>query len=365
MSNGAADQTTPATECSTPARYGWSLACASLLLFAAYPAAAGNSTVSGSPAPAFDRRDLQGAWTNSSLTSFERDPAYGERAVMTPGEVSRLESQRQAQVAGESTPTDQSATAEEINGKCEVRGYKGGPACGYNGAWTDPGDTVMRVSGQPRTSFITSTPDGRVPKAIGLGATSSRPPVPAGMKDSDNPETRSLGERCLMSFGYSSGPVMLPQLYNSNYQFVQTPGELAIVVEMVHDVRHIRIGARHRADGVRPWMGDSIGWWEGDDLVAETTSFNPQQHFLGASPALKVTERFTRVGRDRLLYRFTVDDPNTWSRPWSGEYEFGVSKGPIYEYACHEGNYGLVGILSGARAEEAKDVTGSGVTPAP
>jgi hypothetical protein len=282
--------------------------------------------------------------------------------------VAKAEGERQATVAREGLKTDPNASLAEVNGSCEVKGYTGGPACGYNGAWTDPGDVVMRVAGQPRTSFITSTPDGRVPatnaKAQARGA-AVRPASARGISQNDNPEGRSLGERCLMSFGFSSGPVMQPQLYNSNYQFIQTKDELAIQVEMVHDVRHIRIGGTHRTDGVRPWMGDSVGHWEGDTLVVETINFNPAQNFRGASPDMKVIERFTRTAPQRIHYQFTVIDPATWDQPWSGEYEFGGAKGRVYEYACHEGNYGLEGILAGARAEDATAASKTAsVTPA-
>jgi len=297
---------------------------------------------------------FEGNWTNSSLTRLERETSFGSRLDMNEAEVRVLEGERQATIARDGARTDPSASAQEVNSSCEVKGYTGGPACGYNGAWTDPGDVVMRVAGQPRTSFITSTSDGRVPPVkVGAAARPARS-IPPGAQQNDNPETRSLGERCLMSFGFSSGPVMQPQLYNSNYQFVQTKDELAIVVEMVHDVRHIRIGGKHRTDGVRTWMGDSVGRWEGDTLVVETVNFHPLQNFRGASEKLKVTERFTRTAPDRIRYQFTVEDPATWETPWGGEYEFGKSKGPLYEYACHEGNYGLENILAGARGEEAE-----------
>ena len=304
------------------------------------------------PRTSWGKPDFEGVWSNSSLTRLERDAAYGNRLEMTPEEVKKLEGERQAIVAQQGAKTDPNASLTEVNGSCEVKGYTGGPACGYNGAWTDPGDVVMRVAGKPRTSFITSTADGRVPPTKpGVQAAARR--LPAGVSQNDNPEGRSLGERCLMSFGFSSGPVMQPQLYNSNYQFVQTPDELAIWVEMVHDVRHIRIGAKHRTDGVRTWMGDSIGRWEGDTLVVETINYSPQQAFRGADQNLKVTERFTKVSPERILYQFKVEVPTVWDTAWGGEYEFGKAKGNVYEYACHEGNYGLENILAGARAEEA------------
>jgi hypothetical protein len=169
----------------------------------------------------------------------------------------------------------------------------------------------------------------------------------------DNPEERSLPERCLESQNFREGALMTPTLYNNNYQIVQGPDTVAIVVEMSHDARIIRLNAQHRTDGVRDWFGDSIGRYEGGALVVETTNFHPLQ-LRANSDKLKLTERFTRVGKDRILYRFTVEDPETYSQPWGGEYEFTPSPGPLFEYACHEGNRGLEGILAGARWEEAQ-----------
>ena len=145
--------------------------------------------------------------------------------------------------------------------------------------------------------------------------------------------------------------------YNNNYMIVQGSSDVAIVVEMVHDVRHIALNAKHRTDDVRPWFGDgSIGWYEGDTLVVETNHFPHAQAYYGAWQNLTVTERFTRVAKDRILYRFTVADPTVWDKPWGGEYEMHPLKGQVFEYACHEGNYALPGILSpsAARAEERK-----------
>jgi hypothetical protein len=206
----------------------------------------------------------------------------------------------------------------------------------------------MRVNGEPRTSFITDPADGRLPAAK-PGVAVRNPYMHYG----ENPENQTLAERCLTSFGYSAGPVMLPLLYNNNYEIVQSKDTVAIVVEMVHDVRIIHVGGKHRTDGERPWMGDSIGWYEGPTLVVETTNFPEATALRGGWKELKVTERFTRVGPNRVLYQFTAADPTVWDRPWSGEYEFTPSKGRIFEYACHEGNYALEGILSGARASEA------------
>jgi hypothetical protein len=175
----------------------------------------------------------------------------------------------------------------------------------------------------------------------------------------DNPEGRPLGERCIISFGRNGGPPMFPNgWYNNNYLFVQGPTDVAIVVEMVHDVRRIRLNSKHRTDQVRPWFGDSIGWWEGDTLVVETDHVPEAQAYFGAWKTLKVTERFTRLSADRMRYQFQVEDPAVWAQPWGGEYEFHALKGQVLEYACHEGNYALPGILSGAREEEKRAALG-------
>jgi hypothetical protein len=140
--------------------------------------------------------------------------------------------------------------------------------------------------------------------------------------------------------------------YNNDYKIIQTRDAVVIEVEMVHDTRIVRLNSSHRTDGVRPYMGDSIGWWDGDTLVVETTNIPERQEFFGSWKDLKVTERFTRVAPDRLLYQFTIEDPTLWEKPWGGEYEFHPLKGELYEYACHEGNYALPDMLSGARLQE-------------
>ena len=145
---------------------------------------------------------------------------------------------------------------------------------------------------------------------------------------------------------------MLPVLYNNNYQIVQTPDAVMILVEMVHDVRVVRINGTHPPANVRLWLGDSIGHWEGDTLVVDTTNFTDKTAFEGASENLHVTERFTRAGPKDILYKATIDDPSTFTKIWSVEYPFVSAPGPIYEYACHEGNYAMTDILGGARKAE-------------
>ena len=293
---------------------------------------------------------LDGLWTNVSITPFERAPAYGTRRAHTDAEVRQLEGAAVERFKEGNAPTDPNQGAEDqTSKKCKSAD---GLDCGYNSGWKDSGVALMRVGGEARTSFIT-TGDGRVPPRM---ATAKRLPAFARDPESrtENPEDRALGERCLTSFGFSGGPVMLPLMYNNTYQVVQTGDDVAIVVEMVHDVRHVRIGGQHRTDGVRPWFGDSVGRWEGKTLVAETTNYHPlqAQYFRGADENLKVEERFTRVSPTRMRYGFTVTDPTVWAQPWGGEYEFEAAKGPVFEYACHEGNYAMHGILAGARAKE-------------
>jgi len=293
--------------------------------------------------------NLEGVWTNASITRLERNPRYGDKLSLSDDEVRRIEGRNQRLIELGARPTDPNAKVTDLPADCS--GGRG-TDCNYNAAWTDPGSTVMRVRGEGRNGYITTPADGRVPVRKDVRSSPFGRPLPPGTAPSDNPEGRALGERCLLSFGNSSGPVMVPGLYNNTYQVVQTADHVAIVVEMVHDARIVRLNARHRTDGVRPWMGDSIGWWEGDTLVVETTGYHPQQLFRGASEHLKVTERFTLVAPGRMHYGFWVEDPTVFSQAWGGEYEFSRITGLVYEYACHEGNYGLANILSGARHEE-------------
>jgi hypothetical protein len=329
--------------------------CAAPLAYAATaPAAAPAKAAAPFKAPrtAFGQPDLSGNWTNATLTPMTRNPKYGTQLVMPSDAVKTEEAGMAKEFAEGNKPTDPNAGVQKGVDK-NVRpefAAAGGDVGGYNIGWLDPGSQVMRVGGEPRTSLLT-TPNGQFParKAGGAGGQQRY----GGMGSFDSYETRSLGERCIMGFGRNAGPPMFPNgFYNNNYQIIQTPDQVAIDVEMVHDLRVIRLNSTHRTDGVRPWMGDSIGHWEGDTLVVETTNIPEKMNFAGSWKNLKVTERFTRVSPGRLHYQFTVDDPDTWDKPWGGEYEFGALKGQLYEYACHEGNYALPGMLGGARRAE-------------
>jgi len=297
--------------------------------------------------------DLEGYWANATLTPMIRPASFGTRGVYTPEEVKKLEGAAVQEVADGNKPTDPNAPAAAPPNPANIRpefAAAGGDVGGYNRGWLDPGASVMRVGGEPRTSLLT-TPNGQFPpRKAGAPAQQG---FGRGMGSFDNAENRSLGERCIIGFGRNGGPPMFPNgFYNNDYRILQTPDAVTIQVEMNHDTRVIRLNSKHRQDDVRPYFGDSIGWWEGDTLVVETTNIPQAQNFAGSWKNLKVTERFTRVGKDRLRYAFVVDDSTMWDKPWGGEYEFGPMTGIIYEYACHEGNYALPGMLGGARHQE-------------
>jgi hypothetical protein len=301
--------------------------------------------------------DLQGRWTNATITPFERDAKYGDRLALTDSEVKGLEGANADLVAEGYKPTDPNAKVTDLPTNCG-RGFTG-VDCGYNSGWVDPGTRIIDMGGIKRSSILVSPANGKLPPMTPAAQERMRTRLAAvrgGRGSFDNPENRSLGERCIMSFGSSAGPPMLPLLYNNNYSIVQTPDEVAIEVEMVHDVRHIRLSGTHPPADMKLWMGDSIGHWEGDTLVVETTNMRPEQNFRGASVGSKIVERFARVGPKQIKYSFTVDDPQIYTAPYTGEVALNAAAGLIYEYACHEGNYALPGILAGARQQEKEAV---------
>jgi hypothetical protein len=308
------------------------------------------------PRNVYGQPDLSGYWTNVSMTPETRAAEYGNRLILREDEVAKLEADAEKEAAEGDAPTDPNAPAPKAGGEPSRStrpqlARAGDGVGGYNRGWLDPGNHVMRVNGQPRSSILT-TPDGKVPPRK-PGAPPESDGRGGGANAFDSYEIRSLGERCIIGFGRNAGPPMMANgFYNNNYQIVQTPDHVVIEVEMVHDARIVRLNSKHRTDGVRPYMGDSIGWWEGDTLVVETTNIPKNQAYKGAWEKLKVTERFTRVSPTRINYKFTVEDPTVWDQAWGGEYEFNALEGRIFEYACHEGNYSLPGILAGARQEE-------------
>ena len=389
---------------------GFVTACSlSVLALGASPPALAQASYS-TPKTPWGAPDIQGVWTNASVTKLTR-PAGVDHLVLTPEEAAKIEARdfNNARTAIEKQPTDQSLGAP-LAGKSI-------PNIGnYNAVWVDPGSKIAFVKGEYRSSYIIDPPNGRVPLSeagrrklatwrpdasrdaatAGPAMAPARKPVKAkaksaaaqraGVKTSApdpkafvdlveaprgggeggsgnasrgylGPESRGTGERCITMSG---GPVMLNGLYNNNFQIVQTPDFVTLEVEMIHDTRIVRLvkSALEADKARRPavmerWLGDSVGWYEGDTLVIQTKNFNRQQQGqVVITDTGTLTERITRVGASDILYEFTVDDPEVYSQVWKGEEQWRFNPNPIYEYACHEGNYGLYNILSGAREQE-------------
>ena len=288
------------------------------------------------------RPDLQGNWSSATITPLQRPE--GQDLVLTWEEVEVREGRAAGFLDAVSRPSDPDRSAPRA----------GGGVGGYNGIYIDRGDKVAKVYGEPRSSLITHPADGRTPELTPAARArrAERRESRSQFGQYDHPELRPLGERCLVSFGSNAGPPMLPNgFYNNNYTIVQTPDHVVIMAEMVHDARIIRIGDGPRLpEHIRPWMGDSWGHWEGDVLVVETTNIHPLHRYSGEE--MKVIERFSRMAEDAVLYEFTIDDPSTYTAPWGGQVPMMALNDRLYEYACHEGNYALSNILSGARYQE-------------
>jgi hypothetical protein len=282
--------------------------------------------------------DLQGIWTNATITPMERPANLAGKPTLTEAEAKAYEKANYEELVKQDGQSDGPLIA--------AAGSSG--TGGYNVLFVDRGTELARVDGVKRTSLVVDPPDGRVPP-ITPAARERNAAMMRGYANFDNVKARPLSERCLIGFGSTSGPPMLPVLYNNTYQIVQTPDSIMILIEMVHDARIIRMNATHAPPTVRQWLGDSIGHWEGDTLVVDTTNFTDKTRFRGSSENLHVIERFQRVDPTTVLYRVSIDDPSTFSKIWTMEYPFSATKGPVYEYACHEGNYSMVDILGGAR----------------
>jgi hypothetical protein len=320
------------------------------------------------PKTAWGAPDLGGYWSNATMTPLTRNSRLTTKGALSAQEAKGLEKAFADALEEADRPTDQKKGPGNVTDKDSAEAKlvairpdfaaAGGDVGGYNTFWIDPGAHIMEVNGEYRSSIIT-TENGQ-PPARKTGA----PRAPGFPRDSyDSYEVRGLGDRCIMGFGRNAGPPMLPNgYYNNSYYIIQTPETVAIQVELVHDMRIVRMNAQHRTDGVRTYMGDSIGHYEGATLVVETTNLLENQNFMGAWKNTKVTERFTRVSPTRINYQFQIDDPDIWDKPWGGEYDFYPLKGIVYEYACHEGNYALPAILAGARRKE-KEATDAAAKP--
>ena len=323
--------------------------------------------------------DLQGIYDLATMTPLERWPGDPPFLTKEQAEIlQRAELDRRVAVDPPVGPRPPPVGRDPSPPKSFFEALSknaGGATGGYNAFWLNSGSTYNFVDGQIRTSIIVDPQDGRVPpyneaarkrlaaaRATPISTAAERAalegasPPPGAF---DNPEQRPLSERCLLGFGSTSGPPALPDyFYNDLHQIVQTPDSIMILSEMVHDARIVRMNAQHLPQNIRRWMGDSVGHWEGDTLVVDTTNFNYKTRFRGSTENLHVIERFTRLDDKTLLYRFTIEDADTWDRQWKGEYTWPATDKPIYEYACHEGNYALGGILRGARRQEAEQAAG-------
>jgi hypothetical protein len=282
--------------------------------------------------------DMQGNWGTSTMTPLERPSEMRDKPSLTKREAEAYEKRMLEQ-----------SNRDRRDGSAEAD-----VARAYNELFFERGAGLARIGQEYRTSIVVDPPDGRIPP---LTAEAQKKVAQdreyARQHPADRAQDRSLTERCL--YWSTAGPPMLPGPYNNNYQIVQTPGYVVILSEMIHDARIIPMDGRpHLPGAVRGWLGDSRGHWEGDTLVVETTNLNGRTQFHGADENLRVTERFTRIDADTIVYRFTIDDPTAFTKPWTGELPFTASSSPVYEYACQEGNEALPDILRGARAKESK-----------
>ena len=299
--------------------------------------------------------DLQAIWNNATITPLERPAELADKAFFTADEVAAREQQALDRVNQQNAPSE--VRTEPLP--------PGGNVGAYNSYWTEQSTSIVKTM---RTSLITDPADGRLPQLMPQALARITSPASVRLADvqegripADGPEEMGLSERCLWYRGIPT----FPTGYNNNYHFFQTPDSVIILQEHIHDLRVVYLDGRpHLPDSIRQFAGSSRGYWEGETLVIETTNlrepfirrWSRPEHSLSRgrlSESAVVTERFTRVGPDLLDYRFTVDDPETWTRPWSGALPYTRNEQPMFEFACHEGNYGMMNIMTGSRAEEA------------
>ena len=328
------------------------------------------------PRTAAGRPDLSGTYDVATLTPLQRPSEFGDKLNLTEEEAAAIEAGETAALASifNYDPSVNTERSDPNRGAPPVGGDgstgAAGNVGGYNTFYFDRGTAGFRIDGQWRTSILTDPPNGRQPPLTAEVLEARRARSGGGRRENtgtaywldndlnapgpfDNPEDRPHAERCLMGFGSTAGPPMLPVLYNNHKRIVQSEDTVIILVEMVHDARVVRMNQEHAPAEIRSWLGDSVGHWAGDTLVVDTTNFRDRPGLGQASRDLHVVERFSRIDADALLYQFTVDDPTVWTAPWSGEYVWPASENKVYEYACHEANYSFGGILRGARVLEA------------
>lgn len=309
--------------------------------------------------------DLEGIWTNKSLTNLQR-PEGVDSLVVSPEQAVIIAAR--TPIAGIEGGLDE---GDGVNDLPEEGGDDFGVRA-YNNFWVEPGNNLALVKGEYRTSYVIDPPNGRVPRRedpqYDFDRASFGARYATGVADFSGPEAFPNSERCLLGFGNKAGPGMMGALYNNTYQFVQTDDYVMILVEMAHDARIIPIydspdeaRANRRPTQHEPWFGDSVGWYENGELVVESININPQQMSQSSVPITKsgrITERFSRYDDGEILYQFTVEDSNIYLQPWTAELSFYATEDQLYEYACHEGNYSMPGSLAGARTLEIREEFG-------
>lgn len=318
------------------------------------------------PRTAAGRPDFSGTYDIATLTPLERPEQLGDKLHLTAEEAQRVGAEMQRLKAADLEPSDPDREAPPVGGDGSTGAA--GNVGGYNAFWIDNGEGAFMIDGKYRTSIIIEPKNGRQPPMTPAAQKAAlkwrefwRPNTgeawwldEPGPGPFDDPELRPTGERCLLGFGSTAGPPMLPVLYNNVKRIVQNEDTVVILNEMNHDARVVRMNAEHAPEQMRFWLGDSIGWWEGDVLVIDTTNFRDEPALWGATRDLHVVERFEYNDAGELIYTFTVEDPSVWTAPWSGQYPWPRTDAQLFEYACHEGNYALGGVLRGARLLEAE-----------
>ena len=329
--------------------YFWTVigvACVGLVSICAQGTQRGPSTSRPYTVPrnALGQPDLEGVWTNNSITPLQRPAGWAGRALLTDAEVAQLEKAASKLEEGGDALFGDELVLDALEGKQQSASHDTETG-NYNGFWLPSRDV------DHRTSLITDPANGRIPPET-PEATARRAALAEQRRlhPADGPESRGLSERCI-TFGIPR----FQAAYSSVYQIVQGPTDVVFNMETIHDARVIPLdGRKHLPESMRQWLGNSRGHWDGDTLVVETQGFSPKSNMLGSSSGLRLVERFTRVAEDTLQYDATLNDPATWTRPWTARILFKRTKDPLIEYACHEGNHGMTGILSGARKQEAE-----------
>jgi hypothetical protein len=301
-------------------------------------AIAGPQVTAGDPQPPrtfWGQPDLRGVWDYRTITPLQRPENLADTEILSTEEAAKLQDELLKRRNNDQRPEE---AAKDVAGA-------------YNDFWLDYGKSLTE---DKRTSLIVDPPDGRIPALTPAGKEREAARKAAMARPAHGPEDRGPFERCLI--GFNAGPPMKPSGYNNNVQIFQTPESVGLLVEMVHDTRIVPLdGSTHPPENLRQWKGDSRGRWEGDTLVVETSNFTDKAPFYGSGKGMHLSERFTRVDADTLLYEFTIVDPEMFTKPWTVSVPMKKNSEPIYEYACHEGNYSMLTMMEGARADDKAD----------